>query len=118
MKYGLEILLISMSVEVDRVAAISGAALGRRIRAFFLALLAEFYPAKRADDADERSAIRARVAFGRALLVSAGATNHCIAFTEDLAHISIRSRSGWVRAEQGGALNLLQGPHFTTRLAA
>jgi hypothetical protein len=95
MKYDREILLISISVEVDQGAVgISGAALGRRIGAFFPALVAEFYPAKRADDADERAAIRARVAFGRALLVPAGPANHRIAFTEDLAHISICSRSG------------------------
>ena len=66
----------------------SGAPLGRGVHTFFFALLAEFYPAEGANDADERPAIRARVAFGRPLLVPAGATNHRIAFTEDLAHIS------------------------------
>jgi len=55
---------------------------------FLFALLAVFYPAKRANDADEGAAIRARVAFGRTLLVPAGPANHRIAFTKDLAHMS------------------------------
>ena len=68
----------------------------------FHALLAVFYPAKRANDADEGPAIRARVAFRRALLVPAGTTNHRIAFTEDyLTHMSDSFVGG---AERTGTL--------------
>jgi hypothetical protein len=94
MKYDL-ILLILGSVGGWSASAGSGAALGRLIRVLFFALIAVFYPAKRADDADERSAIRARVALGRALLVPAGPANHRIAFTKDLAHVSVSFAVRW-----------------------
>jgi len=111
----------------------SRTALGGRIGALFLALPAEFHTAKRADDADEGTAIRARVAFGGALLVPAGPAYHRIAFTQNLAHVlaslAVRTSEDRTRAltletsaSAGkvtlGALNLYQGPHFTTRLAA
>jgi hypothetical protein len=98
-----------------------------------LALPAEFHAAKCADDADEGTAIRARVAFGGALLVPAGPAYHRIAFTQNLAHIlaslAVRTSRGsdagahlgdfGIRRESHlGALNLHQGAHFTTRLAA
>jgi hypothetical protein len=57
--------------DVSGAACRSGASLYQRIEAFFLALFAGDNTAKSADDADECSAIRARVAFGGALLVLA-----------------------------------------------
>lgn len=60
---------------------------GGRIGRSLLALPAEFHAAKCADDADEGTAIRARIAFGGALLVPAGPADHRIAFTQNLAHI-------------------------------
>jgi hypothetical protein len=58
------------------------------MRALLFAFLAELDSAKSADDTDEGSAVRARVAFRRALLIPAGAADHRIAFTKNLAHIS------------------------------
>jgi hypothetical protein len=121
MKYGLKILFILNSVEggMEPVTPGSGAALGSRICALRFALLAELYAAKCADDADEGPAVRARVTFRRALLVPAGPAYHRIAFTEDLAHVwIIVVRVPEESAQHREALNLHQGPHFTTRLAA
>jgi hypothetical protein len=90
------------------------------INALFFALPAIDDSAKRADDAEERPAIDARVALGRTFFVSARSANHRVSFAERLAH-------GWILfavRENGGAgfwlemLNLYHGPHFTTRFAA
>ena len=58
----------------------SGALLNQRIDAFFLALPACDNAAKSADDADERPAVRARIAFGCTLLILAGSANHGVSF--------------------------------------
>ena len=62
----------------------------------------------------------ARITFGRTLLVPAGPAYHRIAFTEDLAHMldCFAVRMSEERDGHLGALNLYQGPHFTTRRAA
>jgi hypothetical protein len=59
-------------------AGSSGASLYQRVDAFFLAFPARDDAAKGADDADECPAVRARIAFGRPLLVLAGSASHCI----------------------------------------
>jgi hypothetical protein len=56
--------------------------LHRRLGALRAAFLAERDSAEIADDADEGAAVRARVAFGRALLVTAGAAHHQIPFAQ------------------------------------
>jgi hypothetical protein len=58
----------------------SGAAFGLGIRSLLFALLAVFLAPKSADDADEGSAIPARITLGGALLVAAGPADHRIAF--------------------------------------
>ena len=89
------------------------------IRALLLTFLAKLYAAKGADDTDEGSAISARIAFRSALLVSAGAADHRIAFAEHLGHrVVSRVAIGTPGSDLSGPLNLYQGPHFTTRLAA
>jgi hypothetical protein len=134
MKYDLEILFIlNFSWRDGAVGRRSRTALGDRISALLLALPAEFHAAKRADDTDEGTAIGARIAFGGALLVPAGPAYHRIAFTENLAHLLVslavrisedRTRALTLETSASaervtlGALNLYQGPHFTTRLAA
>ena len=71
----------------------SSTSLVARVGSLFLALLTVDYAAKRADDADEGAAIRARISFGRALLIAAGPANHRVAFAEDLAHSDGLGRS-------------------------
>jgi hypothetical protein len=76
-----------------------------RTSAFLLALSAQRHAAKRADDADERSAIRTRVTFGGSLLVPAKPANHGIPFAERLGHIvyflAARTTSAWNNGPQG-----------------
>jgi hypothetical protein len=79
--------------DVSGAARRSDASLNQRIGAFFLALAAGDDPAKIADDADESPAVRARVAFGRALLVLARSANHCVSLAKDLRHVSISLRN-------------------------
>ncbi|MFL5489361.1 MAG: hypothetical protein ACJ8AJ_12860, partial [Gemmatimonadaceae bacterium] len=45
------------------------------------------HAAERANDADKRPAIHARITFGRALLVEAGPANHRVTLAQDLAHL-------------------------------
>ena len=58
----------------------------RRLGAFSTARFAERDSAKVADDADKSPAVRARIAFGRALLVTAGTAHHEISFAQILRH--------------------------------
>ena len=58
----------------------------RRLGAFSATRFAESDSAKVADDADECPAVGARIAFGRALLVTAGAARHQISFAQILRH--------------------------------
>ncbi len=105
-KYGLEILFILKSIGggVNRSGnPCSGAALGQRIRSLLLAVPAVDDAAKRADDADECPAIHAGITFRGTLLVPAGAADHRIAFTEDLAHLSIWFVAVRVGKEAGAA---------------
>jgi hypothetical protein len=53
------------------------------------ALPAKGDAAKCANNADEGTAVRARVAFGGTLLVAARSANHCVSFAKHLAHTSI-----------------------------
>jgi hypothetical protein len=55
------------------------------------AIPAPEHPTNAAHDADERSARRAGIAFGRALLVSAGAADHCVL----LGQFSHRDSPNW-----------------------
>jgi hypothetical protein len=63
-----------------------------RTSACFLAISAQRHTAKRADDADERSAIGTRVPFRGALLIPAKPANHGVPFAELLGHIVTFSR--------------------------
>ena len=58
----------------------------RRLGALLAARRAERDSAEVADDADKGSAIGARIAFGRALLVTTGAALHQISFAQILRH--------------------------------
>ena len=58
----------------------------RRLGAFSATRFAESDSAKVADDADKSSAVRARIAFGRAFLVTAGTAHHEISFAQILRH--------------------------------
>jgi hypothetical protein len=73
--------------------------------ACFLALSAQRHAAKRADDADERSAIGTRVTFGGALLVPAKPANHGVPLAKLLGHIvyffAVRIKRGWSEGPQG-----------------
>jgi len=82
------------------------------------ALGTEYDTAKRADDANESSAVGARIALGRSLLVVARATDHCIPFAKSLGHQRDHQKSGECTSEGAGLGNLHYGPHFTTRFAA
>jgi hypothetical protein len=57
-----------------------------RLGTFRSARLAKRDSAEVANDADESSAIRARITFGRALLVTTGAAHHQIFFAQILRH--------------------------------
>jgi hypothetical protein len=58
----------------------------RRLGAFSAARFAERDSAKVADDADKSPAVGARIAFGCALLVTAGTAHHKISFAQILRH--------------------------------
>src|SRR6476661_2674982 len=60
----------------------------RRLGPFRYAFLAQCSSAEIANDADECATISARIAFGRALLIPAGATHHKILFAQILRHLN------------------------------
>jgi hypothetical protein len=57
-----------------------------RLGTFLAARLAKRYSAEVADDADESAAVRAWIAFGRALLITAGTAHHQIFFAQIFRH--------------------------------
>src|SRR6266480_2438386 len=95
----------------------SGAPLVAGVGSLLGALLTQHHATESANDADEGPAVRARVPFGRALLVVTGATSHRVAFAENRGHCY-----DWYRREPKGfvfrTVNLYYGPHLTTRFAA
>src|SRR2546423_3910890 len=63
-----------------------GESRGALLSILLSALTAVNDSAKSADDADERTTVRARITFGCAFLVTTGTTNHRISFAERLWH--------------------------------
>jgi hypothetical protein len=66
--------------DVSGAGCDSGTSLYERIDALFLALPASDNASESADDANERPAVGAGIAFGCTLLVLAGTADHCISF--------------------------------------
>ena len=58
----------------------------RRLGPILRALLTEGYPAEVADDAEERSAVVARIAFGCTFFITTGTAKHQISFAKILRH--------------------------------
>src|SRR5678815_5123846 len=85
----------------------------------FLAVSAQRHAAKRADDADERSAIGTRVSFRGALLVPAKPATHGVTFAELLGHIGYFPAAGTRRGQSiGRSAESTSGSAFHNALGA
>jgi hypothetical protein len=96
--------LVEFGGKIGTPIRASGAALGLSICSLFFALPAEFHATKRADEANERPAIRAGIAFRCTLLVAAGSADHRIAFAEDFVHVGLFF---FVPSMKGGLIGIL-----------